>query len=431
MKKRNLAKVLALALALTIGLLSAATALANEEPTLVRILSFFGENTKHAAVEQISAEVSKLYPQYKFEATHLSYDNYVQKLKSEIAAGDPPTLITGRAWEFPELIDAGKIVPLTECPFIDNYSDDQKKEAVRNGEVWDVPLDIQFGGVFYRKEMFREVLGTEEPPKTRSEWLDYCKKFQEAGITPIAFGGSEMDPCNYTISAWLDGQIATYDPDINGRIMRGEATFSESEVYKNGLIEAYNGFIPYIEKNDMSIPREKAYDMFLAQERPMTIHGTFCIGVFRQADPDGEFGLFPMPWSEDPSLNRLSVNTDNDFMVTSDGVVDAGIKWLEYLTSVEGLNIWAQTTGCMTASSLAGEVKVDPMCAYSQQLLDEGFVRVKGDHTNWGGLYTSEFYTVMQRFCGEAIDAYAAGEDAETFVTRFLADLDKRFENMR
>ena len=401
------------------------------EVTTVRIMTQFGEATKHAGIEAISEAVSKLYPQYKFEATHLPYDKYVEKLKQEMAAGDPPSIFTGRVWEFPEFVAAGKVVDLTDQEFINTYDQTAIAEATYEADrkIYAVPYDRDAKGMWYRKEIFKE-LGVEVPT-TKSEYIAMCDKIKAAGITPVSFGGAETNPCLSTLECFLYPLLEATNPDANAKIVAGEISILDVPEYREGMINAYDMFIPYIEESDMGISRERSYDFFTGLQRPMTSQGSYVVGVFREADPDGEFGLFPIPWSENPEDNKVNAGSDDSLMASTDGVVDAALKWLEYASSVEGLNIWAENSGMLTASTLAPQVdRMDPMCEEMLHYFETDKAFYRGDMTLLSGNYSAEWENISQKFFSDGIAAYQAGQNAEDFVDTFLQEVDARFKSL-
>jgi hypothetical protein len=191
-------------------------------------------------------------------------------------------------------------------------------------------------------------------------------------------------------------------------------------------------FVPYIEKNDMSIPREKAYDMFTGMQRPMTWHGNWVVGVFREADPKGEFSIFPLPWSQTATENFLHGGTDDSMMIAADGETEAARLWMEMASSVEGLNAWAEKSGALSSSNLSAEItKMDDMSKAILGWFNQGRVFYRQDLSVLSGNYSAEWQNISQKFFADGIDAYAAGKSAEEFVSAYLQEIDRRFKSLR
>jgi raffinose/stachyose/melibiose transport system substrate-binding protein len=400
---------------------------------VVRILTQFGENTKHNGIKLLGDEITKQNPQYVFEAEHLGYDSYVQKLKQQIAAGTPPSIFTGRAPEFPEFIKAGKVVELTNQPWVKDYNDEAFGESkTADGKVWTMPYD--FGGlcIFYSKAMFTKY--NLKAPTTKTEWMNVCETFQKAGVTPFAFGGSEADPDGYTMENWLFSQLKSTQSGLTAlqKVMNNEISIKDVPEVRKALELNYEMFVPYIEKNDMGIPREKAYDMFMGQQRPMTLHGSFVVGVFRAADPKADIGVFPVCWSETAADNKIFGFLDDNMMAATDGVTDAALKFFSYASSVPGLNIWAKAASAFTSSKLIAQLPdLDPISKELMGFKDKGQFYFKAPLISWQGNYNPEWQALCQEFFAAGIDAHAKGTPAATFVTSQLELMDKRIKALK
>lgn len=396
----------------------------------VEILTQFGEAGKKAGLEAISREVEKQHPEYKYEIICLSYDKYVERLKQEMSAGNPPSIFTGRPKEFPEFIKAGQVLDLTGYDFINDFDEKLREEVTMDGKVWSVPYDKEIYGVFYRQELLDEY--DLSIPTTKEEWIQVCDTLKENGITPVAFGGAETDPCNYTLEAFWDAAlISGGNTDAIQKVMDKEISIKEVPEFKEALKNAYDMLIPYIEVNDMSITRDIAYENFCAKERAFTIHGNFCASILREGAPDGDIGIFPIPWGDDPEKAKLRYGVDDAMMIAAEGNTEAAIAWMEYATSTDGLGIWAENSKAYSASKLVGEIEnPDPINQDINTYFENNEYYFKGDLKYFGGGYISEWQNMAQKFFTDGLEAYAAGQNSEQFVTEFLEEVDSRFSGL-
>ena len=399
----------------------------DEKVQTVEILTQFGEAGKKAGLEAISKEVEKEHPEYKFEIICLSYDKYVERLKQEMSAGDPPSIFTGRPKEFPEFVEVGQVLDLTDYDFINDFDEKLREEVTKDGKVWSVPYDKEIYGVFYRQELLDEY--NLEIPKTKEEWSKVCDTLKENGVTPVAFGGADTDPCNYTLETFWDAAlISGGNTDAIQKVMDKEISIKEVPEFKAALKNAYDMLIPYIEVNDMSITRDTAYENFCSLDRAFTIHGNFCASILREGAPDGDIGIFPIPWGDDPQAGKLRYGVDDAMMIAAEGNTEAAIAWMEYATSTDGLSIWADNSKSYSASKLVGEIEnTDPINQDINKYFDAGEYYFKGDLKYFDGSYLSEWQNMAQKFFSDGLEAYGKGQDSEEFVTSFLDEVDSRF----
>lgn len=393
----------------------------------VEILTQFGEAGKKAGLEAISREVEKEHPEYKFEIICLSYDKYVERLKQEMSAGDPPSIFTGRPKEFPEFVKAGQVLDLSDYDFIQDFDEKLREEVTMDGKVWSVPYDKEIYGVFYRQELLDEY--NLEIPTTKAEWIKVCDTLKENGVTPVAFGGADTDPCNYTLETFWDAALINGgNVDAIQKVMDKEISIKDVPEFKQALKNAYEMLIPYIEVNDMSITRDTAYENFCSLDRAFTIHGNFCASILREGAPDGEIGIFPLPWGDDSSTDKLRYGVDDAMMIAAEGNTEAAIAWMEYATSKEGLTIWADNSKSYSASNLVGEIEnPDPINQDINKYFDKEAYYFKGDLKYFDGSYLSEWQNMAQKFFSDGLTAYGDGKDSEEFVTSFLEEVDSRF----
>lgn len=435
MKNTWFSRIIAIALCVTMcaGLINGCGKEQNSDKDIqtVEILTQFGEAGKKAGLEAISKEVEKQHPEWKFEIICLSYDKYVERLKQEMSAGDPPSIFTGRPKEFPEFVEAGQVLDLTDQEFIKDFDEKLVEEVTVDGKVWSVPYDKEIYGVFYRNELLDEY--NLEVPTTKSEWINVCDTLKENGITPVAFGGADTDPCNYTLEYFWDSVLSsTGNIDAREKIMSGEVSVKDVPELREALENAYDMLIPYIEVNDMSITRDTAYEEFCAENRAFTIHGNFCASILREGAPDGEIGIMPLPWSDTAANNKLRYGVDDAMMIATDGNTEAALEWMKFATSTEGLSIWAENSKAYSASNLVKEIEnQDSINKDINKYFEDGEYYFKGELKYFSGTHLTEWQNIAQKFFSDGLTAYADGAAAEEFVSGFLDEVDSRFSTLQ
>ena len=163
-------------------------------------------------------------------------------------------------------------------------------------------------------------------------------------------------------------------------------------------------------------------------DRAFTIHGNFCASILREGAPDGEIGIFPVPWGDDKSTDKLRYGVDDAMMIAAEGNTEAALVWMKYATSAEGLSIWADNSKSYSASKLVAEIEnPDPINQDINKYFDNGEYYFKGDLKYFDGSYLSEWQNMAQKFFSDGLAAYGDGKDSEEFVTGFLDEVDSRF----
>lgn len=139
--------------------------------------------------ESAVARFAATHPDVEVKVTYMPYADYMTKLKSTLAAGQPPDIFQV-PWDsgFRDLAVSGTLAPLGEV-LVDGFpaiSESAKAFVSLNGEVWALPLDLNTLQIAYNKNIFAE-LGLA-PPQTTDELKAVAAKLKEAGKFGIALG---------------------------------------------------------------------------------------------------------------------------------------------------------------------------------------------------------------------------------------------------
>ena len=123
------------------------------------------------------------------------YDDLQQKLLAAVAAGDPPPLTMVDYKYVPFYAKNGVFVPITD------YASDEDMEdfipglltdLTYGGEVYAVPFNRSTQGMFYNKDLMREVgLDPDSPPETWDEMVEIGPAVKELGDEYYVAYGSE------------------------------------------------------------------------------------------------------------------------------------------------------------------------------------------------------------------------------------------------
>ena len=212
----------------------------------------------------------------KVELEILAYADLVSSLTARLSGGNAPDVVrlTGLGEFTPDLL------PLDEqlgTNFADEFLDGPMK-AVRNqeGQMVAVPSDLTMNGPFVNVDMFKKA-GVELPdvdkPWTWDEMLAAAKKVQKANGTSYAFA---MDKSGHRLSTIL-AQYGTGLLDENGYALdKGKATkalqplvdmMADDTMPKDFWIGSGTRY-------------EGANEIFLAQETPIYLSGSWQVGQF-------------------------------------------------------------------------------------------------------------------------------------------------------
>jgi len=171
------------------GALITAGAAAAAADTTLEYWTWNNEGDYVKVDEAAVARFHAAHPDVEVKVTYMPYADYMTKLKSTLAAGQPPDIFQV-PWDsgFRDLAESGTLAPLTEvlAEGFPAISESARSFVSLNGEVWALPLDLNTLQVAYNKDVFAE-LGIA-PPQTSEELKAVAAKLKEAGLFGIALG---------------------------------------------------------------------------------------------------------------------------------------------------------------------------------------------------------------------------------------------------
>ena len=153
------------------------------------------------------------------EITSYENDAFKTAIATAIQAGDPPDMF--QTWGGGVLrtqVETGQVMDLTDelADVIETISPGALAPYVIDDRVYGLPYNTGMVGFWYNTELFEQA-GITETPETWSAFLAVVQQLKDAGITPIALGGSDLWPGHFWWSylamriAGLDAFVAASD----------------------------------------------------------------------------------------------------------------------------------------------------------------------------------------------------------------------------
>lgn len=216
---------------------------------------------------------------------------------------------------------------LKDRPWMDTFGDGLKSMfRDRFQEYYAVGFSMFTVRMFYNKKIFREALGTDEPPTDYREFLHTCERIRRYAATcrrdlvPIASSQFQMLFFkSYYLQAMTSDITIREDLDLDGSFSEMErvTTFLRgksgpvSEDYRAG-IELGRRLAQYFPPGFMALGRTDASFAFVQGKAAMTTTGSWDAKSFARKIEDQpedlrfEFGVFelPMPEHDDPEFGK-------------------------------------------------------------------------------------------------------------------------------
>ena len=211
-------------------------------------------------------------------------------------------------------------------------------------------------------------------------------------------------------SVWMDSQ-------------KGVAELSGNETVKEAM-EMFSKFASYKDAGDTAVDQTQGIQNFAAGQRPMYMNGGWLMGDVIAANPEGEYGMFPTPWSDNPEDNKLWVGIDDVFIVSSQTEhKEEVMTLLNFFAGEEASKTWMGTAKLMTSNVTVATDNADAFIKEIKSYIDSDKIVSKSKVPD----YTSEFSTAFRT----KLQEFVTLDDSERDVTKLLKEIDDEIASIR
>ncbi|KRG15717.1 ABC transporter substrate-binding protein [Lederbergia galactosidilytica] len=251
-----------------------------------------------------------------------------QLLKTRLASGDSPDVFNLHAInDIPTYDKAGYLEDLSDQPFVDTIYETVIPAVTKDDRVLAVPLETLQWGFLYNKDIFAEY--NLEVPTTLTELENVIKTLEENDITPF-------------IRAYKD----TYIPQLFLPLVVGSANETSNKGFIDNMNEGKGSFdelkdlmfpvIDLVNDHGTDRPLEIGQDQgaadFANGKAAMWVQGPWMAESIEKSNGDINFGVAPLPISDDPSQTLINLGTSTSLAVYKDSKVkDVALDFINYI----------------------------------------------------------------------------------------------------
>jgi len=321
-----------------------ASAPADGKPVTITFMHFKSDVTD--AINKIVEQFESENPNIKVDVQPVKYDDYYTLLKTKMAGGDMVDVFTLNAGAQTKLFkDGGYLEDLTDQPFMSGFDPGVLQAQATDGRNYIMPVNAGPIAVYYNKKIFSD-LGIQVP-RTYDALMAAARKIKDAGKTPFALGWKDI----WTLGMWSTRDLPSNtvlvekQTDFFDKLEKGQAKFADNPATKTTLSHAMDLF-KYGNKDQLGVDYNGSVDLFARGDAAMLYSGTWPLADIQKKNPDlynTGIGVFPYPFSNDESLNKLEFNPDASLAVNSKSQhKDAAFKFLAFMASKEGGDLWVE-----------------------------------------------------------------------------------------
>lgn len=375
----------------------------------VVVYHYMSQQTKNDGLDALEVEFQKVHPDVTFENNLIVQTNYFSTIRQLVAAGEAPDIMMGQPSQYPDIIDTGVIMDLTNYPGIDEIGLTQGdiNDCSYDGKLYAFPFDFKTYGIFYNKDIFAE--HGLEVPETHADLIDICDTLEAAGVDPfIRCYNDQVFPDIEVRAYFWPALIHSGQTDAWAKLMAGEKKFADYPEWQKAL-GLWTERLQYGRVDDMGNDQSKSYDLFCAGEGAMLYQGTWSIGDMVARDPEFEMGLFAIPTDE--GAGSFCLQIDEIFMVNgqSEGG-KIGAEFMSFCLKPENAAIWSAVT--MMPSIVPG-VDTSALPGYLQDVIAAKENNLVAHAGEWDAQIYGEFTTKYRMLLQE----YAADQLSEKSMT--------------
>ena len=271
-----------------------------------------GDNTNKIPREIILA-YDEAHDDVTLEISEIQHDDYETKVQALAAADDLPDVFMMKGSWVGNFYKSGLLADITEyvdaCEWKDEYRDGLFNGVDMDGVIVGTPTQYSTTTIaFYNTELWEQV--GMELPTTWAEVFEAAPKFQEMGITPIAFGNSDKWQYN---SSWVSAIAPriTGEDWVNNIIAKdGSAAFTDECFVEFLEFTKELGTSGYLNPDYATIGHQDASSQFLQGKAAMFIDGYWNVEYIEGNADDAmkeKIALAPLPGFEDGAGDQTSI----------------------------------------------------------------------------------------------------------------------------
>ncbi len=307
-----------------------------------------------AAMEQLIENFEAANPDITVKMTHFPYADYRTKVAAAIPAGEGPDVVQLFYGWLNDYVEAELIQPLPSDVFPPSKIEEEffpMVAAMRDGDnYWALPTAVRSLALFYNQRLFDEA-GVSGPPETLDELVDVAKMLTKRD------GAGNLTQVG--ITAGMNAQDHHWFREVLVRQFGGEPYMDD---YKkvNYSSDAGQKALDYY----VGLSKEHGVTAFGFMDEPqaafkagragMHIDGSFRIGSLNKTR-GLKWGVTELPANGDGKRFNYSSYWVNAITTKAEGEkYEASVKFMEYVTSDEAMQIWLDVVGELPAKPSVG-----------------------------------------------------------------------------
>ncbi|WP_424972099.1 extracellular solute-binding protein [Dinoroseobacter sp. S76] len=336
------------------SLLALAAGAAQAEKVEIEYWQYFFD-ARVTAMEQLIESFEAANPDIDVTMTHFPYADYRTKVAAAVPAGEGPDVVQLFYGWLNDYVEAELIQPLPAADFPPETIEAEffpMVAAMREGDnYWALPTAVRSLALFYNERLFDEA-GIDAPPTTLDELVETAAKLTKrdgaGNITQVG------------ITAGMTAQDHHWFREVLVRQMGGEPYLNDYQTvnYNSEAGQKALEFYTNLFTGDDAVSAigfmDEPQAAFKAGRAGMHIDGSFRIGSLNKTR-GLKWGVTELPATADGTRSNYSSYWVNAITTKAEGAkYDASVKFMQYITSDEAMQVWLDVVGELPAKPSVG-----------------------------------------------------------------------------
>lgn len=298
-------------------------------------------DANQAAYESLISDFEAATPGISVETTFTPTDQFQTTVPRSMSSNNGPDIVAafpglGAGASAFNLQDSDLIVDQSKASWAADLSAAQRSVLGHDGFVAFNPIGSDTIGIIYNTKYFESVGATT--PTTWTELLDLCGTFKEQGVIPISLGLQSNFVVQFIPFALVASTVYAEDPSFDTDMLAGDSTFAGS-----GWKEALDKFLEMRDAGCFSdsisgTTYESMIQQLATGQAAMTVSVGPSLGPIREADPEGDYTMAPLPAYDDASKNGVPQASSIGLVVNKNSKsVDSAQKFVDFVNEPENL----------------------------------------------------------------------------------------------
>ncbi len=311
-----------------------------------------GTKLENTAYKELITAFEAAHPTIKVNLVAIPYGDYELRLRTEIAAGNPPDIMAIDSPNLAVYANSGSLLSIDEQMRsegnIADFPTTTMNGLIYQNEIYLAPIVESGVALFYNKHLFKKAgipFPAKDKPMSWDEVVDIAQQLNDPSNN--VYG---IDPAQ----GFSDGESPAYFKlpilwQFGAEVLSPDGTTADGYINSEQALEALQFYQDLYHKHEIAMV-ELPQDPFVEGNLAMTVMGSWTLADYEKNDSAFklgiDYGIAPLPMAKKQVVPNggwsLGISTKSNYPAEA-------WEFIEYVTSYEGSKKYVEITGDIPA----------------------------------------------------------------------------------